>query len=178
LPGPLRRRPFQVEGLCNGLTGHGELQREAPGVQRCLRPGLPLPRRTGLPIVGVDEEGGKNRGDERGVQERLHRAGSLGIHLVLAVDRLIQFDAQVDLPADPIEVGDWPGPKSWGQLREEEAIALRRVAPHQAQMQRLFGTLHTHVGINGVAIEDKELLIEKDIEGSAGAERLGDLTTR
>jgi hypothetical protein len=36
--------------------------------------------------VGMGEEGGKNRSDERGVQEGLHRAGARGIHLVQAMD--------------------------------------------------------------------------------------------
>jgi hypothetical protein len=46
----------------------------------------------------MGQKSGDNRGDERGMQERLHRAGTLGIDMVQAVDRLIQFDAQFHLP--------------------------------------------------------------------------------
>ena len=62
---------LQVEGVGDGLTRNRELQREAPGVQRCLhawRIGL---RWTRLEIVLVREERGDGRGDERGMQERL-----------------------------------------------------------------------------------------------------------
>jgi hypothetical protein len=43
-------------------------------------------------------------------------------------------------------------------------------------MQGLFGTPHTHVGINSAAMKDQELLLEEDIEVGAGAELLGNLT--
>jgi hypothetical protein len=98
LPAPPRLGSLEVEGLRNRLTGHGQLQGQAPGMQWRLRPRLPLLRWAGLPSVGLGEEGGNHRGDERGMQERFHRAGAFGIDLVQAVDRRSQFDAQFHLP--------------------------------------------------------------------------------
>src|SRR5919199_317806 len=112
------------------------------------------------------------------MQERFHRAGALGIDLVQAVDRLIQFDAQFHLPADPIEVGDLPWPKPRGQIRQEKAIALRRVDPHEAQMQGLFGPPDMRIGINRVAVEDQDVLLEEGIEVGPGEELLGDVAAR
>lgn len=132
VPAPLRRRPFPVEGLGHGLTGHGERPREASGVQWCLQAGLPRLRRAGLPMVGGGQEGGNHRGEARGVQECRHRAGSRGIHLVQAMDRLIQCDPAFDLPADPIEVShlSWADPRR--EIGEEAAVARRRGDPNQA----------------------------------------------
>jgi hypothetical protein len=140
--------------------------------------GAPLLSQAGLQRVSGGQEGGHHRGDERGVQACLHRAGALGIHRVQAMERLLQCDAAVDLPADPRAVGHWPGPKPRGPVREEAARALRGVDPHQAQRQGLCGPPHTHLGSNGVASADKELLLKQDIEVGAGAECRGDLTTR
>ena len=108
------------------------------------------------------------------MQERFHRAGALGIDLVQAVDRLIQFDAQFDLPADPIDVGDLSWPKPRGQIRQEKAIALRRVDPYEAQMQGLFGPPDMRIGINRVAVEDQDVLLED----GPGEELLGDVAAR
>src|SRR5918997_3593639 len=112
------------------------------------------------------------------MQERFHRAGALGIDLVQAVDRLIQFDAQFDLPADPIDVGDLPWPKPRGKIRQEKAIALRRVDPHEAPMQGLFGCPDMRIGINRVAVEDEDVLLEEGVEVGPGEELLGDVAAR
>jgi hypothetical protein len=63
VPAPLRWGSLQVEGRCNRLTGHGQLQGQAPRVQRRLRPRCPRLRRAGLLMVGMGEESGNNRGD-------------------------------------------------------------------------------------------------------------------
>ena len=63
--------PLEVEGLGDGLTRHGQLQRQTSGVKRCFRAWRPGLRRTSLQIVRVREEGGDGRGDERSMQERL-----------------------------------------------------------------------------------------------------------
>jgi hypothetical protein len=60
LPALLRSGALQSEGLCNRLTGHGELSREAPGRPWRLSPRCPRLSRPGLPIVGVREEGSHN----------------------------------------------------------------------------------------------------------------------
>jgi hypothetical protein len=112
------------------------------------------------------------------MQERFHRAGALGLDLIQAVDRLSQFDAQFDLPADPLDVGDLPWPKPRGQIRQEKAIALRRVDPHEAQMQGLFGPPDMRIGSNRVAVEDPDVLREEGIEVGPGAELLGDGAAR
>ena len=88
VPAPRGLGPLQVEGLGDRLTGHGQLQGQAPGMQGRLRPWRPGLRRTGLQIVGMGEEGGDGRGDERGMQERLQGAGPLGVDRVQAVTDL------------------------------------------------------------------------------------------
>ena len=60
LPALLRPGSPQIAGLCNRLTGHGELQREAPGMQWRLGPRRPRLSRLGLHIVGVSEESSNN----------------------------------------------------------------------------------------------------------------------
>ena len=166
--------PLQIEGLGNRLTGDRQLQGQAPGVQRCLRPRRPLLRRAGLQIVRMGEEGRDNGGDERGMQERLHRAGALGVDLVQAMDRFVQLDAQFHLPADPVEVGHLPRTEAGWQIREEKAIALRRVDPDQAEMERIPGPrpAHRHRWPGRRA---QDLLVQQDIEVGAGEKLLRDL---
>ena len=127
LPAPLCRYPLQLAGLGHRLTGHSQLQGQAPGVQRCLRPRRPLLRRAGLQIVDMGQQGRDHGGDERGMQERLHRAGALGVDLVQAMYRFVQLDAQFHLPADPVEIGHLPGTEAGWEIGEKKAIALRRV---------------------------------------------------
>src|SRR5262245_57976406 len=128
------------------------------GVQRCLRPRRPLLRRAGLQIVGMGQEGRDNGGDERGMQERLHRAGALGVDLVQAMDGLVQLDAQFHLPADPVEIGHLPGAEARWELGEKKAIALRRVDPNQAEMERVPEASYPHIGIDGPAVKPQDFL--------------------
>jgi len=90
-------------------------------------------------MVGMGEEGGHHRGDARGMQERLHRAGTLGLDLVQAMDRRILCDAPFDLAAHPVEVGDWPWPTPRGQIRQEKARPCWRVDPDRAERQGMRG---------------------------------------
>ena len=76
---------LQMAGLGNGLTGHGQLQGEEPGVERRFRPGRSGLRRTGLEVMRVRQECSDGRGHERGMQERLQRARPLGVDLVQAI---------------------------------------------------------------------------------------------
>jgi hypothetical protein len=128
--------------------------------------------------MGMSEQSGKNRGDERGMPERFHRAGALGLDLVQAVHRFIQPNAQFDLPTDPIEVRDLPWPKPRGQIGEEKAIALWRMDPYEAQMQGPLGPPDMPVGINGMAVEEQDLLLQESIEVGPGEELLGEVTAR
>jgi hypothetical protein len=116
----------------------------------------------------VSQEGGDNRGDERGMQERLQGAGPLGVNLVQAVHRLIQSNAQFDFPAHAVEVRDLPRPNPRRQIREEETIALGRVNPDEAEMQGMFGIPHMHIGIEGPAIEHEDLFLQEDIKVGPG----------
>src|SRR6266487_1253152 len=102
------------------------------------------------------------------MQERLHRTGALGIDLVQAVHRLIQSDAQLDFPADAVEISHLPRADPGREIREEEAIPLRRVNPDEAEMQGVLGTPYTYICINGAAIEDEEILLEQGIEVGSG----------
>jgi hypothetical protein len=111
------------------------------------------------------------------MEGRLHRAGALGIELVQMVDRLIQLHAQFDRPAAAIDLGDLPGPKPRGQIGEEEARALGRMDPDEAEMHGVVGTAHPYIGINGSAIEHKDLFLEADVEVGPGEERWSDLAT-
>src|SRR6267142_2998315 len=91
--------PLELEGLGDGLTGDGELQRQAPGVQGGLCAWRARLLRAGFRVVGMREEGGDGRGDERGMQEGLQGARPLGVDGIQAVDRLVQPDAEFHLPA-------------------------------------------------------------------------------
>jgi hypothetical protein len=99
LPAVLRLGLLHVKGLGDRLARDRQLQRQTPGMQRCFGPGSACLSRVRLPIMRVGQEGGDNRRDERGMQERLHGAGLLGIDLVQAVHRFVQPDAHFDLPA-------------------------------------------------------------------------------
>jgi hypothetical protein len=55
-------------------------------------------------------------------------------------------------PVHPVEVGDLPRADPQRQIREEEAIALGRVEPDQAEMERVLGASHMHIGIGGPAV--------------------------
>lgn len=57
VPAPLGFDPLQVEGLGDGLTGHGQLQGEAPWVERRLHPWFVSLRWASLQIVRMGEEG-------------------------------------------------------------------------------------------------------------------------
>ena len=110
------RGPLQLKGLGDGLAGNRELQGEAPRMQGgrwawCVR-------LLWASLHGVDmrEQGGDGRGDERGIQEGLQGARLLGIDRVQPVDRLIQPDAELHLPADAVEVGDLPRPDRGGRF--------------------------------------------------------------
>ena len=121
VPAPLGFGPLQLEGVGDGLTGDGQLQGQAPGVERRLRPGRAGLLRSGLQVVRMREEGG----DGRGRQERLQGAWPLGIDRVQPVHRLVQPDAEFHLPAHAVEVGDLPRADPRGQIREEETVARR-----------------------------------------------------
>src|ERR687888_2133758 len=118
--------------------------------------------------MGMSQERSDNRGDERGMQERLHRTGALGIDLVQTVDRLVPSEAQFDLPAHAVEVGHLPRPDPGWQIREEETIAFRRVDADKTEMQGVLGATHMPIGINGPAIEDEDVLLEEHIEVGPG----------
>jgi hypothetical protein len=74
--------------------------------------------RTSVEVVLVCKYGGDGRSHERGMQERLHRTWPLGVDLVQAVYRLVQLDAEFDLPAHPVQVGDLPRAEPWWEIRE------------------------------------------------------------
>src|SRR5262252_746726 len=109
--------PRQLEGLRNRLAGDRQLQGQAPGVQGSLRAWCSHLLRPGLHIVRMGQEGGDSRGNERGMQEGLHGTRPLGVDRVQTVDRLIQPDAELDLPAHPVEISDLPRADPGGQIR-------------------------------------------------------------
>ena len=82
-------------------TGDGQLQGQGAGcgaVPRCADLCW-----TGLEIVGVGEESGENRRDERSMQQCLQGAGPFGVDRVQAMHRLVQLDAEFHLPAHAVE---------------------------------------------------------------------------
>ena len=127
--------PRQLEGLSDRLTGDGQLQRQTPRVQRGLRAGRPRLLRAGLHMVGMREEGGDGRGHERGLQEGLQGARLFGIDRVPAVPRLIQPEAQVDLPAHAVKVGPLPWADPGRQIRQENTVPFGGLDSHQAPGQ-------------------------------------------
>ena len=170
--------PLQLEGLGDGLTGDGELQGQAPGVQGGLRAWRARLLRPGVHIMGMGEEGGDGRGDERGMQEGLQGARPLGVNRIQAIDRLIQPDAEFHLPAHPIEVGDLPRADPRGQVRQEEAVPLRGLDPHETQRQCVRPPADMHIGVDDLAIEAQNLLFEQRIEVGPREELLRDLPAR
>ena len=78
--------PLELEGLGDGMTGNCELQGEAPRMQGGLCAWCVRLLRAGLQVVGMSEQGGDGRGDERGIQEGLQGTRLLGIDRVQPVD--------------------------------------------------------------------------------------------
>jgi hypothetical protein len=145
LPAPLCGSTLQVQGLRNRLTGDGQLQSEAPGVQGRLGPWRTLLRRAEPCIVGVGEESSDNGGDERGMQEGLHRTGALSVDLVQAMDGLVQLDTQFNFPPHPVQISylSWADPR--GEIGEEEAVPLGSMDADQAEMERVLGVPDPHM---------------------------------
>jgi hypothetical protein len=56
-----------------------------------------------------------------------------GIHLVEAVQGLVQADAQFDLPAHAVEVSELPGAGAGRQIRQEKTGRLGGVAPDETK---------------------------------------------
>ena len=109
------------------------------------------------------------------MQQRLEGTRSLGVNLVQAVDRLVQLDAELHLPAHAVEVGNLPRADPWREVGEEEAIPCRRLHADQAERQGVRAPATRHVGVNRPALEDEGLVREQGIEVGAGEELLGDL---
>jgi len=170
VPLPLGRGSPAIEGLGNGLAGHGQLQGEAPGVERCLRPGRSGLRRLGLEVVRVRKDGGDGRGHEGGMQERLQGAWPLGGDRVEAVHGLVHPDATFDLPAHAGEVSDLPRAEPRGQAREKNA--------EESARPRGLVAADMHDGVKGAAVEDTCVVFQEGIEIRAGEELPGDLPAR
>ena len=171
---PVRRLcPLQLKGLGNRLTGNRELQGEAPGVQRGLGAWGARLLRTGVHVVGMREQGGEGRGDERGMPEGLQRPWLLGVDGVQSVDRLIQPEAEFPLPPHPVEVGDLPRPHPWGPMGEEKPIALRRLDADQARIDPCCPAPHMHICIKSTAIQDQRVVLQEGIQVSPREEGLG-----
>ena len=129
--------PLQLEGLGDGLTGDGELQGQAPGMQGGLRAWRSRLLWPGVDMVGMREQGSKGGGDERGMPERLQGTRPFGVDRVQPVHRLVQPHAQFDLPAHAVEVGDLPRAEAGWEICPEEAVALGALDPHEAPWQRV-----------------------------------------
>ena len=127
VPAPLRLNSLQVDSLGDGLTRHGQLQGQAPGVQGGLAAGRPSLPRAGLHMVGMREEGGDRRGDEGGMQEGLQGAGSFGVDRIQAIHRLVQPDTAFPLPAHPVEVSDLPWADPGRQMRQEKTVPFMAI---------------------------------------------------
>jgi len=147
--------PFELEGVGDRLTGHSPLQGQASGMQGGLYAWRADLLRPDLQIMSKGEERSKNRGDERGMQERLQGAGPLGVNLVGAVHRLVQPDAECDLPAHAVEVSDLPWVNPRRRIRQEETVSLGGLDADKTEMQRVLVPAHMHIGVNGAAVEDQ-----------------------
>lgn len=178
IPVPLGRAPLQVEGLSNGLTRHGQLQGQAPGIERCCHPWRTRLLGTSLQIVRVSEDGGDRRGHERGMQERLQGAGPFGVNRVEAVLQLVQLDAAFDLPAHPVEVRHLPWADPGREIGEEETMTFRGLDADEAQLHGILAFADRHIGVNGPAVEEQDLVLTENIEVSPPLELLGDLPAR
>jgi hypothetical protein len=77
--------------------------------------------------------------------------------------------------ADPVEVDPRAGTGAGRQIRQEEAVPLRRVDADKAEMQRGLGVPPSDIGINGPTIKDKNALLDEGVEVSAKEECLGEL---
>lgn len=177
LPPALGHGSLQLARLGNGLAGHGQLQGEAPRVERRLCPRRSGLWRTRLEVMRVRQEGSDGRGHEGGIQERLEGTRLLGVDFVEAVHRLVEPDAEFDLPTYAVEVGDLQRAEPGGQVREEKAVALRGLDADKSKVKGLLRPAHMDVGINGPAIQDEDLRRDEGIEVRAGEELLGDLPT-
>jgi hypothetical protein len=175
LPPALGHDSLQLARLGHGLTGHGQLHGEEPRVERRFCPGRSGLGRTRLEVMRVRQEGRQGRGQERGVQERLQGTRRLGVDGVEAVHRLVQPDAEFDLPAHPVEVGDLQWAKPWGQVCEAQAVALRGLDADEPEMPRVLRPPQMDVGIHGPAVADEGLRLEEGLEVRAGTELLADL---
>jgi hypothetical protein len=154
LPAPLGGGPLESEGFGNRLTGRRQLQGQPLGMYRGSVRDIPAWGRR------VGQEGHDNGGDERGMQERLHGTGMLGVDLVQAVHGLVHLDAQFDLPPDPADLGYLPSANPGWKIRPGEAVARRRVDTNEAEMQLVLGAPHPNVCIDGPVIKKRESIIK------------------
>jgi hypothetical protein len=175
VPLPLGLDRLQLEGVGDGLTGHGQRQGQAPWLERRLQPWLANLRRASLQIMRVGAAGGDGRGHACRLQERLQRARPLGVDLVQTIPRLVQPDPEFDLPAHTVASGhlQWAEPRR--PVREENAGAFRRLDADEPEVQRLRGPADMDIGIQGPAGEAEELRLEEGIKVSAREELLGHL---
>jgi hypothetical protein len=110
------------------------------------------------------------------MEERLHRAGAFGVDLVQSVHGLVHLHTQFDFPPHAVEVNHLSRADLGGEIRQEEAIALGRVDPNKAEMQRMLGVPHLDVSINGPTIEGEDVAVQEGVEVGPGEEFLGDLS--
>jgi hypothetical protein len=94
------------------------------------------------------------------------------------VDRCVQLPAQFDLPTHAVEVGHLSRTDPRGKVREEEAVALRRLHTHEPEMERVRVAADLHISIDSLAGERQCVGVQQGIAGGAGEQLPGDLSTR
>jgi len=128
-------------------------------------------------MVGMREEGGEGRGDARGMQARLQGARPFGVARVPAVHRLGQPEAEVHLPAHPVEVGNLPRAKAGREVRQEDTGALRGLDPDEAEKPRVLVTTAMPIGVNSPPVEDKRVVRQEGIDVGPRTKLLRDLSS-
>ena len=133
--------------------------------------------RTRLEVMRVRQASHDGRGHAGGRQARLQGPGVRGVDLVAAVHRLVEPDAECDLPTYAVEVGDLQRAEPGGQVREEKAGALRGLDADKSTVKGRLRPAHMDVGINGPAREPAGLRLEAGLEIRAREELVSDLPT-
>src|SRR3954462_9033265 len=103
LPFAVSRIADKLESARNAVRPLEKTFGDEALVNRCNGSLLSLAAGARLQGVLVDEQPSEDRRDQRGVEERLDAARALSLPLIEAVGPLVELEAHLDLPTNPVD---------------------------------------------------------------------------